>query len=256
MSGKNKERIDEALVRRGLAASRERARALVLAGKVLVDGAVVDKAGTRILLEAAVTLREPDHPFVSRGGVKLAGALDAFGVSPADRVCADVGASTGGFTQVLLERGARRVTAIDVGYGQLADPLRKDPRVAVHERTNARNLPPGTFDEPPTFVVVDVSFISATKVLPAVLAQCAPAVDVLVLVKPQFEAGREHVGKGGVVRDDDARTAATDAVAAWGLSAGLAERGRSECVISGPKGNREIFLWLQRTGVNGVISGS
>lgn len=245
MRGKDKERLDEALVRRGLAASRERARALVLAGKVLVDDAVVDKAGSRVAKDARLALREPDHPFVSRGGVKLAGALDAFGLSPEGRVCADVGASTGGFTQVLLERGARRVFAVDVGYGQLAEPLRRDARVVALERTNARSLPPGSFDEPPTFVVVDVSFISATKVLPAVLAQCAPAVDVLVLVKPQFEAGREHVDKGGVVRDDAARVAAVDAVAAWGRAAGLGEKGRADCVIQGPKGNREIFLWLE-----------
>lgn len=248
MTAKSKERVDEALVRRGLAVSRERARALVLAGKVLVDDAVVDKAGARIAVEARVTLREPDHPFVSRGGVKLAGALDALGISPADRVCADIGASTGGFSQVLLERGARKVFAVDVGYGQLAEPLRKDPRVVSRERTNARNLPPGSFDEPPTFVVVDVSFISATKVLPAVLAQCAPAVEVLVLVKPQFEAGREHVDKGGVVRDDAARLAAVESVATWARDAGMAERGRSECVIQGPKGNREVFLWLVRPG--------
>lgn len=246
MSGKDKCRLDEAVVARGLAVSRERARALVLAGKVLVDGNVVDKAGTRIAAEAEVTLREPDHPFVSRGGVKLAGALDAFGLSPAGLVCADVGASTGGFTQVLLERGARRVYAVDVGYGQLAEPLRKDARVVVLERMNARHLPPGTFDDAPRFVVVDVSFISATKVLPAVLAQCAPAVALVVLVKPQFEVGREHVGKGGVVRDDAARAGAADAVAAWAKGAGLVERGRMDCVIAGPKGNREIFLWLSR----------
>lgn len=241
-----RERLDESLVRRGLAVSRERAHALVLAGKVLVDEAVVDKAGAKVALDAKVALREHDHPFVSRGGVKLAGALDALAVSPAARVCADIGASTGGFTQVLLERGARRVFAVDVGYGQLAEPLRRDSRVTAMERTNARNLPAGAFDEAPTLIVVDVSFISATKVLPAVLAQAAPAADVLVLVKPQFEAGREHVDRGGVVRDDAARLAAVDAVAAWGRGAGLQEQGRSECVIAGPKGNREVFLWLRR----------
>jgi 23S rRNA (cytidine1920-2'-O)/16S rRNA (cytidine1409-2'-O)-methyltransferase len=247
LSAKPKERLDEALVRRGLAPSRERARALVLAGKVLVDDAPVDKAGARVAVDARVTLREPDHPFVSRGGVKLAGALDAFALSPAGRVCADVGASTGGFTQVLLDRGARRVFAVDVGYGQLAEPLRRDARVVVLERTNARHLPEGSFDEPPAFVVVDVSFISVTKVLPAVLAQCAREVDVVVLVKPQFEAGREHVDKGGVVRDDAARTAAVDAVAAFGRTLGLAEKGRADSVLAGPRGNREVFLWLAGT---------
>ncbi len=244
MSGKAKERVDEAVVRLGLASSRERARALVLAGKVLVDDVVVDKAGARVATDARVALREPDHPFVSRGGVKLAGALDAFALSPAGRVCADIGASTGGFTQVLLERGARRVFAVDVGYGQLAESIRKDPRVTVLERTNARNLPVGAFDEPPTLVVVDVSFISATKVLPSVLSQSMPSADVLVLVKPQFEAGREHVEKGGVVRDDAARRAAVDAVDTRGRGIALGEKGRSECVIAGPKGNREVFLWL------------
>jgi 23S rRNA (cytidine1920-2'-O)/16S rRNA (cytidine1409-2'-O)-methyltransferase len=233
-------------VRIGLAPSRERARALILAGKVTVGDRTVDKAGGAVPDGALVRLREPDHPFVSRGGVKLAGALDAFGVDPSGRICADIGASTGGFTQVLLERGARRVHAVDVGYGQLAHTLREDPRVVVLERTNARHLAPGVFDEPPSLVVVDVSFIGVAKVLPAIVPLAAPGATFVVLVKPQFEVGRAHVGKGGVVRDDDLRRSAVDAVSASARSLGLLEKGRADSTMAGPKGNREIFLHLQR----------
>lgn len=241
-----RERLDEALVRLGLAPSRERARALVLAGKVLVDGAVGDKPGSRVKAGASIELVQPDHPFVSRGGVKLEGALGAFGIDPTGAVCADIGASTGGFTDVLLRRGARKVFAVDVGYGQLADSLRRDPRVVVMERTNARDLAPGAFDEPPSLVVIDVSFISVTKILPALVPLTTAGSTFVVLVKPQFEVGRGKVGKGGVVTDDALRSAAADTVSAAARALGLVEQRRAESVLAGPKGNREIFLHLRR----------
>ncbi|MBI2897739.1 MAG: TlyA family RNA methyltransferase [Deltaproteobacteria bacterium] len=240
------ERLDEALVRLGLAPSRERARALILAGKVLIDASVADKPGTRVPVGASVELLVPDHPFVSRGGVKLEGALEAFGIDPQGAVCADIGASTGGFTHVLLKRGARRVFAVDVGYGQLADSLRRDPRVVPMERTNVRYLAPGAFDEPPSLVVIDVSFISVSKILPALVPLSAPGATFVVLVKPQFEVGREKVGKGGVVRDDALRMAAVDSVSAAARALGLVEVSRADSVLPGPKGNREVFLHLRR----------
>lgn len=243
-----RERLDEALVRLGLAPSRERARALILAGKVLVDGAVGDKPGTRVKVGASIELVRPDHPFVSRGGIKLEGALDAFGIDPTGAVCVDIGASTGGFTDVLLGRGAHKIFAVDVGYGQLADGLRRDPRVVVMERTNARNLAPGAFDEPPSLVVIDVSFISVSKILPALVPLSTPRSTFVVLVKPQFEVGRGKVGKGGVVRDDALRSAAVDSVSTAARALGLVEVGRADSVLPGPKGNREVFLHLRRRG--------
>jgi 23S rRNA (cytidine1920-2'-O)/16S rRNA (cytidine1409-2'-O)-methyltransferase len=232
-------------VRDGLAPTRTRAQALIRAGRVLVDDTPVDKPGTRVADAAMLRLRGEARAFVSRGGEKLAGALDAFGVDPAGRDCLDVGASTGGFSDCLLQRGARRVIAVDVGYGQLAARLRADPRVHVLERTNARHLEPAQLPHPVSLATLDVSFISARLILPA-LARCAPDADWLAMVKPQFEVGAERVGKGGVVRDDALRAEAADAVAAAAAALGFRERARADSVLPGPKGNREIFLHLAK----------
>jgi 23S rRNA (cytidine1920-2'-O)/16S rRNA (cytidine1409-2'-O)-methyltransferase len=238
-------RLDLLLVERGLVPSRERARRLVMAGVVLVDERPVTKPGTVVADDAPVRLRSADSPFVSRGGEKLAGALDAFGLEVRDRVALDVGASTGGFTDCLLQRGVRRVHAVDVGYGQLAWRLRNDARVVVLERTNARTLTPAMFPEPPDLAVVDVSFISLTRVLPAVAGVTAPGATLVALVKPQFEVGRGQVGKGGVVRDPALRAAAVASVRAAATVLGLAVEGEAESVLPGPKGNREVFLRLR-----------
>jgi 23S rRNA (cytidine1920-2'-O)/16S rRNA (cytidine1409-2'-O)-methyltransferase len=236
-------RLDRLLVERGLAPSRERAQRLVMAGDVIVDDHVVSKPGTEVDDAAVVRLRAAPSPYASRGGEKLAGALDAFGVDPSGRVVVDVGASTGGFTDVGLRRGARRVFAVDVGYGQLAWALRQDPRVAVLDRTNARRLTPELFPEPPDLAVVDVSFISLALVLPAVARVLAPRADVVALVKPQFEVGKGEVGKGGVVRDAAKRAEVVRRVRDTMVELGLTLRGEAESVLPGPKGNREIFLW-------------
>jgi len=239
-------RIDRLLVERGLVASRERARRLVMAGDVLVGDRPVSKPGDEVPADAAVRLRAPDSPYVSRGGEKLAGALDAFTLAVRDLVGLDVGASTGGFTDCLLQRGVRRVIALDVGYGQLAWKLRQDPRVHVIERANARHLDAGMLPEPPDLAVVDVSFISLATVLPGVAAVVRPGGAILALVKPQFEVGRGRVGKGGVVRDPVLRAEAVAGVRAAAERLGLRVRGEAESVLSGPKGNREVFLWLAR----------
>ncbi|MFN8543113.1 MAG: TlyA family RNA methyltransferase [Candidatus Binatia bacterium] len=237
-------RLDRLLVDRGLAPSRERAQRLIMAGDVLVADRPVTKSGTVVAPDATIRLREAPSPWVSRGGEKLAGALEAFALDVTGCVALDVGASTGGFTDVLLRHGARRVIAADVGYGQLAWALRQDPRVAVLDRVNARGLTPEMLPEPPNVVTIDVSFISLALVLPAVARVAAPGADVIALVKPQFEVGREAVGKGGVVRDDAARAAAVRKVCAAAEAAGFVVRGEAESVLPGPKGNREVFLWL------------
>jgi 23S rRNA (cytidine1920-2'-O)/16S rRNA (cytidine1409-2'-O)-methyltransferase len=238
-------RLDERLVREGLADSRTRAQALIRAGQVLVDDTPEDKPGTRVRETAQVRLRAgAEKRFASRGGDKLAGALDDLGVSVAGRACLDVGASTGGFTDCLLQRGARSVVAVDVGYGQLDVRLRSDPRVRVRDRTNARHLAPDALPEPVSLVTADVSFISLRLIAPA-LARCAPDADWLLLVKPQFEVGPERVGKGGVVRDDALRAEAADAVAREAAQHGFAEVARCDSRVAGPSGNREIFVWLR-----------
>jgi 23S rRNA (cytidine1920-2'-O)/16S rRNA (cytidine1409-2'-O)-methyltransferase len=239
-------RLDRLLVDRGLVPSRERAQRLILAGEVLVDDRPVTKAGTVVPADAPLRLRTPASPYVSRGGEKLAGALDAFGIDPAGVVALDVGASTGGFTDCLLRRGARRVIAVDVGYGQLAWSLRQDPRVVVLERTNARALEPSLLPEVPSFATMDVSFISLALVLPPTAAVVAPGATIVAMVKQQFEAGRDKVGKGGVVRDDAVRAEAVGRVRAAAETCGLVVRGEADAVIAGPKGNREVFLWLER----------
>ena len=239
-------RIDRLLVERGLVPNRELARRLVMAGEVLVGDRPVTKPGAEVADDAALRLRTPASPYASRGGEKLAGALDAFGLDPTGLLALDVGASTGGFTDCLLRRGARGVIAVDVGYGQLAWKLQQDPRVTVIDRTNARHLEPGRLPEPADLATVDVSFISLAKVLPAVAACVRPGGAVVALVKPQFEVGRSRVGKGGVVRDDVARADAVSAVRAAAEALGLTVRGEAESVLPGPKGNREVFLWLVR----------
>jgi 23S rRNA (cytidine1920-2'-O)/16S rRNA (cytidine1409-2'-O)-methyltransferase len=236
-------RLDEHLVALGLAETRTRAQALILAGEVLVDDVVVDKAGTRVRDDAVVRLRGEAKRFVSRGGEKLAGALDDLAIDPAGATCLDVGASTGGFTDALLQRGAVRVYAVDVGRGQLDAKLRADPRVVVLERTNARHLEPAQVPDAIDWLVADVAFISLRLLVPA-FAAVAPHARWLLLVKPQFEVGREQVGKGGVVRDDALRHEAVESVRRAAETLGWRERGRVDSRVAGPKGNREIFLLL------------
>lgn len=241
-------RLDQLLVERGLAESRARAQALLMAGRVRVgegDGARLDrKAGDLVDPGVAVAVAAP-LPYVSRGGEKLAGALDAFGVDPAGRVCLDVGASTGGFTDALLQRGAVRVHAIDVGRGQLADALRRDPRVVSRERTNARDLAPDLLGEPVSLAVVDVSFISLRLVLPALAGCLAPGGEVVALVKPQFEAGRGRAPRG-VVRDPAAHREVLAAALGDARAAGLVPLGLVVSPLLGPAGNREFFLHAVR----------
>ena len=234
-------RIDRLLVERGLVESREQAARLILAGEVLVDGKRVSKAGALVARDAGVEL-QGRSPFVSRGGEKLAHALDAFQMKVAGRVCLDVGASTGGFTDCLLQRGAARVYAVDVGVGQLDAKLRKDPRVVVMEKTNARALDPRIFGEQPTLAVIDVSFISLEKILPSVFGVLAPRGEVAALVKPQFEVGREAVGKGGVVRDPALHRQAVARLARYAVLRGWHVLGVTASPLRGPKGNREFFL--------------
>jgi 23S rRNA (cytidine1920-2'-O)/16S rRNA (cytidine1409-2'-O)-methyltransferase len=229
--------------------SRSAAQALILSGRVLVDDERVDKAGTRIGEEKKVRLKGGGRSFVSRGGEKLAAALDDLGLDPTGLRCLDVGASTGGFTDCLLQRGASFVVAIDVGHSQIHSRLRLDPRVDVRERVNARHMQPADFEGAFGLVVVDVSFISLELILPAIAA-CAPDADWLLLVKPQFEVGRDRVGKGGVVREDALRESAADSVSAAARSLGRVERGRVDSRLAGPKGNREIFLWISAVGVD------
>ena len=240
-----KSRLDVLVVERGLASSRERARALILAGRVLANEQKIDKPGAPIPADADLRLLGEDQPYVSRGGLKLAAALDAWKISVEGRSCLDVGASTGGFTDCLLQHGATHVTAVDTGFGQIAMKLRNDPRVRLIERTNARLLAPGELNhEPaPTLLVMDVSFISATLVLPAVLAAAPPLREAVVLVKPQFEAGREHVGKGGIVRDPAARQLAIDRVAQCVRELGGEVAGVIDSPITGMEGNKEFLLY-------------
>jgi 23S rRNA (cytidine1920-2'-O)/16S rRNA (cytidine1409-2'-O)-methyltransferase len=239
-------RIDRLLVERGLVPSRDRARRLVMAGAVLVGDRPVTKAGDVVPADAEIRLRVEDSPYVGRGGEKLAGALAAFDLDVRGRIAVDVGASTGGFTDCLLQAGAAHVVAVDVGYGQLAWRLRQDARVTVVERTNARSLAPAHLGVVPDLATIDVSFVSLTLVLPAVAAVLAPAADVVALVKPQFEVGREQVGKGGVVRDPALREAAVVKVRQASEGLGFAVRAEAPSVLPGPKGNREVFLWLSR----------
>ncbi len=248
-AGAVKVRIDKLLVERGLAASRERAQALILAGKVLVNEQKAEKPGTNVEVEAKVRLLGEDLRYVSRGGVKLEKALEHWGIDVRGRICMDVGASTGGFTDCLLQHDAARVIAVDTGYGQIDVRLRNDPRVRLLERTNARYLRPEDVGEPVEFVAVDVSFISATLVLKAVASRQSPVaserMEVVVLVKPQFEVGRELVGKGGIVRDPQAQQAAVEKVRCALQELGWENTDVIESPILGAEGNREFLLYAR-----------
>ncbi len=242
-----RERLDKVLLDRGLVASRERARGLIMAGKVRVNGMAESKPGTLVTAEAEITLVEEDHPYVSRGGLKLVKGLDTFAIDPAGMTALDIGASTGGFTDVLLHRGAKLVYAIDVGYGQLAWKLRQDPRVVVLERANIRNLDFDFVPEPVDLAVIDVSFISLTLVLPRIreLMREPYGKPIVALVKPQFEVGRDQVGKGGVVRDEAVRRGAVEKVREWAIANGFTAHEDVESPITGPAGNVEYLLLLR-----------
>jgi 23S rRNA (cytidine1920-2'-O)/16S rRNA (cytidine1409-2'-O)-methyltransferase len=240
-----KRRLDQLLVDRGLARSRERAAALVLSGVVLVDGEPVNKAGTPVSDAAEIILKQPDHPYVGRGGVKLAHALDVFRVPVAGRSALDIGASTGGFTDVLLKRGAAGVVAFDVGHGQLDWGLRNDPRVVVIERANARALEPADLPGPVDIVTIDVSFISLRHIFPRVPPLLREGADIVALVKPQFEAGRAEVGRKGVVRDPVVQQRVVEEAAHAAAEVGLLRAAMTESPITGDTGNREFFLHLK-----------
>ena len=244
-TAKMKTRLDQLLVARGLAKSRAQAQALIMAGRVAVEGLAAPKAGAMVPEAARVIVKE-SAPFVSRGGEKLAGALDHFAVSPAGKVALDTGASTGGFTHVLLSRSARRVYAVDVGYGQLDPSLRNDPRVVVLERVNIRYLPARAIPELIDLATLDLSFISLTLVLPKILELLRPGGEIVALVKPQFEVGKGQVGKGGVVRDPRLQEAAVQKVAAAAAALGLKVSPAFPSPLKGPKGNQEYFLYVIR----------
>lgn len=241
-----KTRLDKLLVERGLAPTRERGQALILAGRVLVNEQKIEKPGAPVAADAALRLLGEPMKFVSRGGLKLEAALDHWRIDLRGRFCADVGASTGGFTDCMLQRGAARVLAIDTGYGQIAERLRSDPRVQLMERTNARLLKPGDLPAGIGFLAMDVSFISATLVLPAVVAAALDGrpdrLEFVVLVKPQFEAGREHVGKGGIVRDPAAHQLAVERVRRALAELGAAGLEVIDSPITGAEGNREFLI--------------
>jgi len=248
MPARPRTRLDVRLVNEGLAPSRERARALVLAGRVRVGGAVVSKAGASVPADALLDVVEPDFPWVGRGGVKLAHALEAFRIGVAGREALDIGASTGGFTDVLLDRGARRVVAVDVGHGQLDWRLREDPRVVVLERRNARQLERAWLPAAADVVTIDVSFISLRLILPALPPVVAPGADIVALVKPQFEAGRDEVRKGGLVKDPAVHEAVIARVTESAASCGLARIAMTPSPITGATGNQEFLLHLRAAG--------
>ena len=240
-----RQRLDLLLVERQLATSRERARALIMAGQVRVNGTPVTKAGTNVPGDAEITLAGPDHPYVSRGGLKLAHALDTFAIDVRDRAALDIGASTGGFTDVLLQRGARQVVALDVGHGQLDWRLRTDPRVVILEHVNARYLEPSDLPGRVDVVTIDVSFISLRHILPVVPATLAAVADVVALVKPQFEAGRDDVGDGGLVLDPVIHARVVDEVKGAARAVGLNPVAMTPSPITGATGNQEFLLHLR-----------
>jgi 23S rRNA (cytidine1920-2'-O)/16S rRNA (cytidine1409-2'-O)-methyltransferase len=242
----HKRRADLALVERGLAPSRARAQALIIEGLVRCGDRVVEKAGEWVPADAPLRVTAEDHPYVGRGGVKLAAALDAFGIDPRGAVCLDVGASTGGFTDCLLQRGAERVWAVDVGYGQLAWSLRTDPRVRVIERANIRTLDRAAIPDPIALVTIDVSFISLRLVLPNTLQWLQPGGHVVALVKPQFEVGKSEVGRGGIVRDAAARERVVDEIVAVAAGLGLTSIGTLPSPITGRDGNQEYLVGFSR----------
>jgi len=244
-----KQRADQLLVDQGLAESRAKAQALILAGLVSCAGRRIDKPGQQLVADVALAVKGHDHPWVSRGGVKLVHALDHFVIAVKGKTALDIGASTGGFTDVLLSHGAARVYAVDVGHGQFAWKLRQDPRVVVHERLNARHLTRAHVPEPVDMITCDASFIGLATVLPAPIALAADAAELVALVKPQFEAGRGLVGKGGVVRDPAVHREVCERAAAWvAAQSGWTVVGVVESPILGPQGNREFLLYARRGG--------
>jgi len=253
MAKSPKVRLDQLLVSRGLAESRSRAQALIMAGKVFSGERRLDKAGTPVGEDTALDVRGQDHPWASRGGLKLDHGLKHFNIDPTDLIGLDVGASTGGFTDVLLQAGARRVYAVDVGHGQLAWKLRQDPRVAVLEKTNARHLSTDLIPEPVEIVTCDASFIGLQTVLPAALSLAAPGAWMVALIKPQFEVGRGQVGKGGVVRDPALHDQVCGRIGDWlGGLPGWQVLGMTESPITGPEGNREFLIGGKFDGVSGT----
>ena len=245
MSEKRKLRLDLMVAERGLAESQSKAAALILAGTIAVEGRIVTKPGYPVAPEAAIALRENPLPYVSRGGLKLAPALEQLAIEVKGKVALDIGAATGGFTDCLLTRGAKKVYAVDVGKGLLHWKLRHDPRIVVLEKINARYLDSALIPEPIDLAAVDVSFISLDKILPPLTRLIKPGGLILALVKPQFEVGKGEVGKGGVVRDPAKQKQAVDRIADFARSLGLKEKGRAPSRIKGPKGNQEHFLFLQ-----------
>lgn len=240
---KQKIRIDQLLVERGLAESRTRAQALVMAGHVMLGDKKADKPGLQVAEDAEVSVKGQDHPWVSRGGIKLAHALEQFGIDVIGAVAIDVGSSTGGFTDVLLSKGAAKVYAVDSGTNQLAWKLRQDPRVIVHEQTSARILTGEHIPEVVDLIVCDASFISLAKVLERPMSFAKPGAQMIALIKPQFEAGRSEVGKGGVVRDAAIHSRVCDEVSTWLEESGWSVKGLTESPITGPKGNVEFLIW-------------
>ncbi|HEX2059457.1 MAG TPA: TlyA family RNA methyltransferase [Thermoanaerobaculia bacterium] len=239
-----KQRLDVVLVERGLVETRSKAQSLIMARRVLVNGQFVDKAGASVAEDDEVRVAELEHPWVGRGGMKLAQAVKHFAINVNNKVCADIGASTGGFTHVLLEHGARKVYAIDVGYGQLDVSLRNDPRVVNWEKVNARYLQPENFSEPIDFVSIDVSFISLKLILPAVAKFLTG--ELVALIKPQFEVGRHDVGKGGIVRDEEKRAAAVQSVVDFAREEGFEVNGVIESPVKGAEGNVEYLMYATR----------
>ncbi len=240
-----KERLDKILVERGLTQSRERARALIMAGQVVVADHVAEKPGQMVPVTAEVRLKGELLPFVSRGGLKLQKALEEFNIDVVGLTVLDVGASTGGFTDCLLQRGAKKVIAVDVGYGQLAWKLRQDERVVNLEKTNIRYLTPDKLPQVPDLAVIDASFISLAKVLPAVLTLLGNGGAIIALIKPQFEVGRGEVGKGGVVRDSEKHREVIDTIKSVAENLGLEVRGVTESPLFGPRGNREFLIFME-----------
>jgi 23S rRNA (cytidine1920-2'-O)/16S rRNA (cytidine1409-2'-O)-methyltransferase len=241
-----RKRLDKLLVEKGIVQSRERARALIMAGKVTVEGKRIDKPGTNVDVEAKLHLRDEDSSYVSRGGKKLEGALNAFGIDPKGMVVMDIGASTGGFTDCILQKGAQKVYAVDVGYGQLAWKLQKDPRVVVLERRNIRYLKREEVEEEADLILIDTSFISVEKFLPHLMGFLKRGGFILSLIKPQFEVGRSEVGKGGVVRDTALHQKVIDRVSTFSRRLGLKVLGVTESPLLGPKGNKEFFIYLKK----------
>jgi 23S rRNA (cytidine1920-2'-O)/16S rRNA (cytidine1409-2'-O)-methyltransferase len=241
-----KQRLDVALVERGLVETRSKAQSLIMARRVLVNEQFVDKAGANVAADDEVRVAALEHPWVGRGGMKLAHALEQYGIDVTGKVCADIGASTGGFTDVMLKKGAAKVYAVDVGYGQLDVSLRNNPRVITREKVNARYLQPENFDEPIEFVSIDVSFISLKLILPAVAGFLRG--ELVALIKPQFEVGKHDVGKGGIVRDDEKRRAAVEGVVAFARENGFEVLGVIESPVKGAEGNVEYLMHARRSG--------